>query len=103
MLMAIKVKELNIYPLVEALMKLPEDKEQTFLKHPGTYYYHLSLMMENRIGRNILQEFIDREITSYGMDWLTNKLLTRDKHMLELLERVKSRAVALGIPEKRRL
>lgn len=81
MLMAIKLKEVNVFPILEILIRpLEEEEEVKFLRYPEQYYYHLKLTLEqSRIGRNIIQEFIDRELTHEGITWLVGELVKRDR------------------------
>jgi len=93
MLMAIKVKEVAVYPLVEITMAVPQDKEDKLLQEPKLYWYHLSMLLTtSRIGRNILQEFIAREFTAEGIDWVANQLLHKDKLLHKKIDEAVAKA-----------
>ncbi len=90
MLMAIKIKEVNVFPVLQILVKpLDEEAEAKYLRNPDQYYYHLGLMLtRNRMGRSILQEFIDRDLTGEGITWLAGELVKKDRQFTKDCEYV---------------
>lgn len=99
MLMSIKIKEVSVFPVLEIIMGA---EDEVLMKNPDHYYYRLHMMLERRIGRNILQEFLDTEFTHEGIDWIVHLLLLEDKRLLRKMAAIKLKA-AEQAPESRRI
>ena len=93
MLMAIKVKEVNIFPLVKIMVRqIEHEEEERYFKQPELFYYHLTLLLkQGRMGKNIVQDFIDRDFTHEGITWFAAELAKVDKAFNKECAYVRSR------------
>lgn len=101
MLMAIKIKEVSVFPMLEIFMSVT-DEQTDLLKRPELYWAHLNLMVSHgRIGRNILSEFMDSEFNHKGVDWIASKLLAVDRRLEKRLDEIAKKAGDAEVTNRR--